>query len=717
MKKTLFFVVLAIGLVSCLKSQRTVRGAPVVLISIDTLRADHLPAYGYRNVETPAIDALRKDSILYRNAVSHVPLTLPSHTTLMTGLLPPQDGVRDNTGYVLSETHPTLASELKKRGYATGAAVSSIVLIKATGISRGFDFYDDDIDSGGQTLSIGEIQRSGFETEKIAEEWITTHATGSLFFFLHLYEPHTPYEPVEPYRSRYKNSPYDGEIATADAIVGRFVDFLKGRGLYKKSLVILLSDHGEGLGQHGEDEHGAMLYRETLHVPLLVKLPAPRDAGTAVDRPAGHVDVLPTVLELVGAAVPPGLAGRRLLASGGNHDPSRRIYSETLYPRYHYGWSDLASLTDDRWEYIQAPREELYDWVADPAEEKNLVPSLPPAFRSMRNALAAMDRPRQAPGASDPEQVKKLAALGYLGSARPSESATNLPDPKDHISELHDFKIVMKFYAENDYAAAIAAVRALLKKNPLMSDAWGALANCYHKLGLNREALEALRQQDRLEPGSPITLASFATEYLEMNDLKNARLYAERAIAVNGPPEAHDVLAAVFLQEKNYDAAEREALATKGGYRQRRKPLIVLAQIARARGDLPEALRRLDDIRAESSQKGQTEMSNVNYLRGDILGRLGRNAEAEAAFREEIKDFPGNAQAWTALAVLYASEGRSEDARATLLSMVKASPTPRSYQAAAEAFQVLGDAEEARHFRGIADRQRQRSLSAAPAGS
>jgi tetratricopeptide (TPR) repeat protein len=688
---------------------------PVILISIDTLRADHLPAYGYKGVETPAIEGFRKDAILYTNAVSHVPLTLPSHTTVMTGLLPPQTAVRDNTGYVLPSDRMTLAADLKEHGYATGAAVSSVVLLKASGISRGFDLFDDDIEAKGPGLSIAMIQRSGFETEKILEGWVRTVAKGPFFGFLHLYEPHTPYEPPEPFKSRYKDRPYDGEIATADAVVGRFLDFLKDAGIYDRALVILMSDHGEGLGEHGEEEHGVLLYRETLHVPLMVKLPGQRRAGETVGQIVGLVDIFPTVFEVLGNPAPPGLAGKSLLQGGSGE---RDVYSETLYPRYHYGWSDLASLTREKWEYIRGGKdEELYDYQSDPREEKNLAEGLPSAFRSMRNVLAGISRPRQAPGASDPEQVKKLAALGYLGSASPPESAEDLPSPRIHIGELAEFKQVMKLYSLQKYEDSIRAAKALLRKNPLMSDLWASIANCYHKLGLNEEAVAALKEQDRLSPGSPITLASFATEYLEMGNLDQAKLYAERAIAVNGPAEAHEVLATVYLQRKDFDAAEKEAHRAEGGYRQRRKPQIVLAQVAKARGDLTGALSRLDEILRKSGEKGQGDLSNVNYLRGDILARLGRNGEAEAAFRAEIKTFPNNAQAWTALAALLASEGRSDDARETLLSMVKASPTPRSYRAAAEAFQVLGDPAEARRLRGLSAKAPRPSPPSAPSGS
>jgi arylsulfatase A-like enzyme/tetratricopeptide (TPR) repeat protein len=670
--------------------------APVVVVSIDTLRADHLPAYGYHEVATPALDAFRNDALLFENAYSHVPLTLPSHVTVLTGLLPPQSGVRDNTGYSLAADRATLPELLRRSGYATGAAVSAVVMAKTSRVDRGFDFYDDNVEASAPGQPLGAIQRSGFETERVAEEWIGERSGKAFFFLLHLYEPHTPYRPPEPYASRYPDRPYDGEIATADAIVGKFFEFLKAKGLYDRAVIVLMSDHGEGLGDHGEDEHGLLLYREDLHVPLMVKLPGSLERGERVARPVGLVDVFPTVAALTGVSPPPGLAGASLLAPETAAGASRAIYGETLFPRYHFGWSDLACLTDGRHHYIHAPRPELYDVVADPGEKNDLAPGLPPAFRALRAQMMSLDRPRQPPGASDPEQLKKLASLGYIGSASPSETARDLPDPKDHIQEIRALRAALALYADRRYAEAIAALRALLAKNPGMADAWGALAEAEHKLGRFSASLQALARQDRLTPGSPHILLSFANQYLELSDLPQARLYAERALAANAPPEAHEVLARIALAGRDFAAAEREANLALEGHQNRKLPYLVLAQVQKARGDLPGALRTLDEVQEKLARSGQGEMSNVHYLRGDVLARMQRDAEAETEFRKEISIFPDNAAAWTGLALLYASQGRMDDTRRTIDGLLRASPTPRGYRAAAETLRILGDPAAAR---------------------
>src|SRR5207302_1963262 len=275
---------------ACSRQAAVDRKAPIIIISIDTLRSDHLPAYGYTKIETPAIDRFRKDAVLFERAYSHCPLTLVSHASVFTGLLPAEHGIRDNLGYNLNPKVPTIAEFLKSKGYATGGAVSALVLRGETGIKRGFDFWDDSIDFDMNALSIGRAQRSGEETRQIAEKWIGAHKSVPFFFFFHIYEPHTPYEPPDQFRSKYGNT-YDGEIATADDVVGKFVSYLREQDLYDKATIILMSDHGEGLGDHGEDEHGILLYRETLQVPLIVKFSRSAQKGMSVGKPVQLIDI------------------------------------------------------------------------------------------------------------------------------------------------------------------------------------------------------------------------------------------------------------------------------------------------------------------------------------------------------------------------------------------------------------------------------------------
>lgn len=672
-------------------------GAPVILISVDTLRADHLPAYGYRGVETPNLDAFRQDAVLFENAYSQVPLTLPSHTAIMTGLLPPQNGVRDNLGYALGPGPATIAGTLKEKGYATGGAVSTIVLSHATGVSRGFEFYEDNIEPNKVGQSISRVQRGGNDTQALLAGWVAGHSSKPFFAFLHLFEPHSPYEPPEPYLSRYKLR-YDGEIARADEIVGSFLKFLKESGVYDRALIVFLSDHGEGLNDHGEDEHGVLIYREAIHVPLMVKFPKSARRGESVRAAVGLVDVFPTVAEVLGIPAPAGLAGRSLVgalgpAGGARAAEPRRIYSETLYPRLHLGWSDLASLVDDRDHYIESPRPELYDLAADPGEKSDLAAGLPPAFRSMRAQLAGMALPLQPPGNSDPEQMKKLAALGYISASTADLAKKDLPAPRDRIGAVAQLKEGFGALQGGRYAEAVAVFGKLLKTEPGMTDVWQMYGEACMKLGKEDEALAALLQAAKLSPLNPQVMMALSDYYLEIGNYEEARKHAEAA-GDSGSTSPHENLARIALVKGDLDAAEREAQAALAKYPLRRIPHLMIARVRHDRGDYPGALAELG-LAARPSSGDTTPLQNLNYLRGDSLARLGRDKEAEAAFQQEIRDFPANASPRAAIAFLYASQGREADARKALSDLVRDLHTPEAYFSAIKTYGILGDPKSA----------------------
>jgi len=676
------------SLAACRREADVFPNAPVVLICVDTLRADHLPAYGYKGVETPALDALARDSIVFENAVSQVPLTLPSHASLLTGLLPFQDGVRDNVGYRLEKSRTTLASLLKGRGYATGAAVSAFVLDHTTGISSGFDFYDDRVEASRAGQAIGEVQRPGLETERILERWVSELPGGKPFFaFLHLYEPHSPYTPPEPFSGRYAARPYDGEIAAADDAVGKFLAFLKAKGRYDGSLVVFLSDHGEGLGDHGEDEHGIFLYREAVRVPLFVKLPGSHSAARD-GRTAALVDVFPTVAAAAGVKPPEGLPGSSLLSRNGRED-SRRVYSETLYPRFHLGWSDLASLTDRRFQYIHAPRPEIYDWTADPGEKNDLARGVPDALRAMRAELDRMERPFTEPGSADPETVKKLAALGYI-SVTSQAAGKNLPDPKDRIGALAALKESSRLSAEGRYEEAAAVLRKLAAESPGMLDAKEALARVLRQAGRPAEAFDALLEADRMAPGRSQVVVGLADLAMEKGDLARARTYAQAASAI-GASGAREVSIQVELASGHAEEARRLAKECLAADERSRRCRLLLAQAEKQAGSLDASWNALEELKRASEKEVAPPIKDEEFLRGDVLARLGRESEAEEAFRREIQSFPENPRGWTGLALLYASQGKGGETRRILEEMTVKSRRPDVWFAAAHTWEVLGD--------------------------
>jgi arylsulfatase A-like enzyme/cytochrome c-type biogenesis protein CcmH/NrfG len=679
------------------------QGTPVVLISIDTLRADHLPMYGYKGVDTPALDSLRRDSVLYENAYTATPLTFPSHTSLLTGVLPAVHGVRDNVGYVLDSGKitrgelPFLPWLLKQRGYATGGAVSAYVLLGKNGLKTGFDFYQDGIEFQ-QNRGLGGLQRPGSETLRVSQDWLHQSSGKPFFFFFHIYEPHTPYQPPEPFASRYK-LPYDGEIATADQIVGNLLAELKSLGAYDRALIVLLSDHGEGLGDHGEEEHGVLLYREAIHVPLLLKLPKSQRAGATAAAPVGLTDVAPSVLALLGLPRPKPLAETAALVAALDTaaldaavpGPARRIYSETFYPRLHFGWSDLASLADARWHYIEGPSPELYDMTRDPAEARNLLASERRVYADLRKEMQGYDRQLAAPAAVDEETRKALMSLGYLASG--AAASGPLPDPRSRIGALADLKVGFQHTSRREYKEAAEAFRKVLATNPQMVDAWEFLAISLQKQGQKDEALAAYREALRISHGSPHIAMAAASLYFDLGQLDEAAAHARMALATNAS-FAHGLLAQIALQRSHLDEAEKEARAAMDEKSLRVGPLVTLAEVQHARGDYNGGLETLRQAQAAYDQREAKDpdlLRGLSLVRGKCQADLGDAAGAEASFRKEIELFPENVRAYSSLAILYALTGRGPEISPILQRMVQANPTPVAYAEAVKTLRLLKD--------------------------
>ena len=682
-------LVLALSVASCGKAKPGTAPvfpkAPVILISVDTLRSDHLPFYGYAGVETPALSALRADSILFEKAFSHVPLTLPAHVSIFTGLLPAGHGVHDNLGYRLKPEVPTLAELLKKGGYRTGGAVSAYVLLGSTGMARGFDFYDDGIEANKPHMASSMIQRPGAESEALLEKWMGAGTGGPFFAFLHLYDPHTPYEPKEPFRSRYASSPYDGEIAVADEAVGTFVKFLKEKGIYDQALVVFLSDHGESLGEHGEDEHGVFLYRADLQVPLLVKLPKGQYAGGTVKDTVQLADVFTTIGEAVGLEGFPRIEGNVNLLSlaAGAPAPERRVYAETFFPRTHFGWSDLASVLDGKWQYVDSPRPEFYDLASDPGQLTNLVEKKPGPFRAMKLDLEKRRASFEAPGAIGEEEKKKLASLGYLSTGATAGPGA-LPDPKDEIGIIPGLRDAFSKAKHGRPLEAIAFFEQLLKRNPRMLDVWDLYSEVLLDVGRNDDALAARKRTVELAPpGATAPLISVADLCLQIGKpdeaLKNAQLARER-----GDAGASDMIARAWLAKGDLQNAEAEASAGLKDPKLRKKSLLLIARIDAKRQNLPKALESVDRILSEAG--GQEVPIGTHYLRGDVLARLDRAADAEREFQEEIRLHPMQTDAWTGLALVYASSNRMADAKRIVAEMVARVGTADAY---ARAFRAL----------------------------
>jgi arylsulfatase A-like enzyme/lipopolysaccharide biosynthesis regulator YciM len=681
--KRVFTVVLLV-LAACRNEKPASRfvNAPVILISIDTLRSDHLPVYGYHGVETPGLDRFRRDAILFRSAWSHCPMTLPSHLSMLTGLLPPEHGVRDNVGFRFdSSKHESLPSLLRTNGYAAGAAVSSYVLRGGSGLADAFDFYDDALDIHPEARFV-DYQRSGFVTEPIAERWIDQHSASPFFFFFHIYEPHVPYDPPEPFRSRYANR-YDGEIATADAIVGRLLDHLRASRVYDRAIIIITSDHGEGLGDHGEQQHSILIYREAIQVPLLVKLPHAQLAGRTVDAPAQLIDLFPTVTSLLGIETHEKHSGSSLVSLVDSPAPWRSVYSESLYPRLHFGWSALRSLTDGRMQLIEsASQAELYELASDRAELKDVVSSRRRELASLREALARYPSPKAVASNVDPQEAAKLAALGYVGSVRAHADGT--VNPRERIGVVEELRVAMEAPPQQ----AAVSLHELAGRHPDMIEVWLQLGDLLSSQGRYAEAIDAYK--GAMAHSSVLSieaLLGLGEAYLQQNDLADVEKCASLAMAPS-PREAHLMLARVALARNDLDAAQHQTEAAAGNDPQP-SDLVLMADIAARHGAFQQALDLLDRAGRRASESGVAKVYRLDAVRADILGRTGHPAEAIETYEREIANFPRDLHAYANLAVLHFVSGNRAAMETTLTRMVAANPTSAAQRLAQKTREAL----------------------------
>jgi arylsulfatase A-like enzyme/Tfp pilus assembly protein PilF len=539
----------------------------VFLITIDTLRADHVHCYGYDKIQTPALDALAKDGIRFMKAFTPSPITNSSHTTILTGLLPSEHGVTD-FGIPLSAEHPTWAGILKQAGYRTAAFIGAVILDSrslAPGLDRGFDFYDN-FPAHPQTKSRwGRVERRGEEVARHAETWLAAHPSGPRFVWVHLYDPHDPYAPPAPYSKTYENNPYDGEIAYADSALGKFVDFLKQRGWYQRAVIVVVGDHGEGLGEHGEDTHGIFLYDSTTHVPLLIKLPGAEQADSTVAAQVRTTDILPTVLDLLNLSSPAGLDGESLQTLFANHpSPERPAFGETDYP-VRFGWAPLRSLRADGHKYIEAPRPELYDLSVDPGERTNLYEPWNEPVKKMRAELAeqrAKTPPATSAGAVGAGTIDELRALGYLGPADVGSSTTApepslLPDPKDKIEQQNLLHRAMMASEDNRPDDARRALERILQLDPESIVALRQLGELELRAGDFNKAAEYLGQVRKARPDDASAALHLGQALEKLGKLEEARAALENSLKLLPQQyEARLLLGNVYLRSKQFAAAE-----------------------------------------------------------------------------------------------------------------------------------------------------------------
>ncbi|HEX4823756.1 MAG TPA: sulfatase-like hydrolase/transferase [Candidatus Polarisedimenticolaceae bacterium] len=652
----------------------------LVVVTLDTTRADRIGCYGAKNVATPHLDALAKDGVRFTRAVSPMPLTLPAHCTIFTGLLPGAHGVRDNGGFKLSPEHVTLAEVLEERGFATGGFVSAFVLDHRWGIAQGFDTYFDDFDLKQQEkLSMGDIQRPGNETVDHAVAWLRTVKDKRFFAWIHLYDPHAPYAPPEPYRSQYRDRPYDGEIAWTDELVGRILASLRDLGVADRTVVAVLADHGESLGEHGEHGHGYFVYEQVTHIPLLLVTPYSGTRGKVVDAVVKSIDLAPTLLDLLGVAgVTLGTGSSAVPLVTGASAAGGDGYSESFYARLHYGWSELRAVRTKRWHFIEAPKAELYDLDADPGETTNVASRELDVIDRLRGSLGEFEKESiaklaaAAPVEEDEETLKKLASLGYVGGTTDTsgKSWRDLPDPKDRLPVYDDMNHVRELVKDGKEAEAVPILQAILAKAPEVIDAYYTLGNCLAKDHKFTEAAAYYKKTLELRPDHDYAMIGLAdmlvaegkvddaiagyTHFLSQ-DPKNAQiLYRLAQVQLD---DGRDADAAANFK-KTLDAEPRTARAEVG-----------LGVVAFHQGRSDEAALGLKKALAidPKARWARYNLALIAEARKDVQGAI-------AGYRAEIADYPDAYKAQFNLGILLGKSGDLPGAVAALQACVTHEP-------------------------------------------
>jgi arylsulfatase A-like enzyme/Flp pilus assembly protein TadD len=651
----------------------------VILVTIDTLRADALGFAGNARVKTPYLDSLAARGTVFTNAHAHNVVTLPSHTNILTGLYPYQHGIRDNAGFTLDARHPTLGAMLKRAGYSTAAFVSAFPLDSRFGLNAGFDVYDDKYPEASNPLDFVVQERPAEETLSAARKWYEA-ARGKKFLWIHLYDPHAPYDPPSPFREQYRDAPYLGEVAYVDDQLSRFLQPLLER--HPNTFLIITGDHGEALGDHGEQTHGLFAYEATLRVPLIIVDPSERPGK--VDTYVRHVDLVPTVLHRIGAKIPAGLPGHALLRGA----PAGDTYFEAISASLNRGWAPLVGMIHKGTKYVDLPLPELYDLAADPGEKRNLANSDRRDLFALRKLLADAAPPAQKIRRSiDPAEKAQLMSLGYISGSTEKKSWTAADDPKNLIDVDNELHEVVALYQTGQLPKAIEIARRILKKDPNIKVAQEMLAFMLQqsedpaaaidmlrravqrgganepmkvRLGLllsetgqAKEALEILRPF--ASGRDPDVLNAYGIALADSGDLRGARAQFERVLSID-----HTNAAAY----QNIGVA-----ALRGG------------DVTAARANLAKALGLNDGLPTALNLMGVIEMKS------------GHPDAAIDWWRRAVKADPRLYDAMYNLAIVASRTGRNDVARETLHQFIEKAPPQRYADDIATARALLGQLE------------------------
>lgn len=624
----------------------------IVLITLDTTRADHLACYGYAGVKTPNLDSLARQGILFEQCTTSVPLTLPSHASIMTGLYPTFHQVRVNGNTALSEKHLTLAELLGQQGYQCGAFIGAFVLDGRWGLKQGFHHYDDLFDlKKYKQLDLALVQRPGNEVIDAALAWLEEQKENPFFAWIHLYDPHTPYEPPEPYFSQYNtglSGLYDGEIAFTDEQIGRVNSWAAENNLDKKTIFLIIGDHGEGLGNHGELAHGYYIYDYAVQVPFIIVTPFEKLEDIRIASQVRTVDLYPTLLEMIGIPVPKEIQGESLLDMIFNlsNRKSFYAYSESLSPNIHYGWSPLYSLRNTQYKYIDAPRPELYDLTQDPEEMNNLRDKFPKRVIEFKEALDSLieqtssQAPQPEAANLDQETLQRLAALGYIGAPVSKKSTKSkekdLADPKDKLHIYQSVQQVGELINHEKYDQCVQILESVLQEEPKIPQALLLLATCYTELDRKEEAKAQYDLILKDDPNSIQALIGMANLLLKEGRKEDVIALCQQILSIDDRnTQAYTFIGEVHMGENDHSLALPYL----------EKAVEIQPKLTRNRLNLAACLvglKRYDESETilEEILLKYPKYPLAHYHLGLLYEEQGRLEEAQQAYSEEIAYYP-----------------------------------------------------------------------------
>lgn len=638
----------------------------ILLISIDTCRADRLSCYGYRRNTTPNIDALASEGVLFKNAVSPVPLTLPAHSSMLTGTIPPYHGVHNNTGYKLFDNNETLAEILQKRGFSTGAVIGACVLDSLFGLDQGFDKYDDEFDEEFQTFSFAE--RKGAEVSRHGVGWLDKHKDERFFLFLHYFDPHRDWIPPEPFTSKYFGDPYAGEIAYVDDCIGRVIEKLKSLDLYESTMIIITADHGEGLGEHVEQGHGFLIYQDTLHVPLVIRLPG-GTSNRSVSGRVGLVDIVPTVLDILKIPIPAHIQGRSLLGCLLRKRPSLKdadYYCESFISTM-YDCNPLLGMVTGRWKYIQNVSSELYDLETDPGELKNLLDEHPHRARIMQDKIKeAHEKSRHGEANSkisvSSETIKNLESLGYVLIGEIDESF-EMDLTKENAKDLVKFadlnSLSTNLMGLEKYSEAKPMCEKMLEMRPEYSRAYLNLGSIAFAEGDIEKSESYFSQYIRTDPNDPQLYWNLGLTYYYQDRYTEAIEQFEKALGLD--PDFTDVyynLGAAYMRAGKVDQAIQQwktLLEMNTGYSQ--KVHIELAKVYFSQGKKDEAIFHWNE-----SLKLDPDDPKVHSSLAETYRLQGKIEKSLVYWKRSLSLDPDQPQVCNRIAELVVTRGRIEEA-------------------------------------------------------